>query len=285
MATHRSVQFWFVSAVLGCCCALTPVFSPSLHGEPEADQGSVRQWEWDAISVSPPELKVAVLKDDHLLPVEDYERVVRDFEICLTLFLRPEYLPSHRDVVKEIRLVPSTDGCKMDLAILDYDLGKVHFMVVQSGGVGGRFWFFVRNSDILFTAENQGSASVNADLLMRTFLNEEAIAGIHFTEAEWSGQQYVAQAVTQRVGGNRVNRASLWANRGEACLSVRKPLDACVNPGAAHVPMPDRWFSSLRKIAGPKPETQQNTVPMTRAERLELMRALLDELRRGQPRQ
>ena len=90
---------------------------------------------------------VSVPKGEPPLPGANYLQVCQDFASWCRAVIKPEYVPSDSFVVAHLQLFRATAEGRYDTAFLGCRKGGMQYLIVQTGGVGGRLFFITGRDD------------------------------------------------------------------------------------------------------------------------------------------
>jgi hypothetical protein len=181
------------------------------------------------------------------LTANENSRLVTVFSWWLNRLLEPTYVPSMDFVTQNIQLYPANKQHSEDIAALSFDIEGDHYQVIQTYE---RFCVLMESGKA--TATDADHAKTNVEGLMNAMLRCKMI--------KTPGKVTLAKLGTVNLvstNGAYVGKADLdgvpvkcLTNGKEICISFPKwQFEETV---AAHVPMPNEWFSWERGKVRPR---------------------------------
>ncbi len=175
-----------------------------------------------------------------VLSQTNYPHLVKQFNWWANKFLKKEYLPSEDYVKYHIMLLPADkQNRKKDLAFLAYEISGKTYMIVQSGGVNARMWFFVRDNNRDMPKNIEDAAIVGQNML-DVFINTEQKERMPAINVTQTNMLYVAE-IQPKNPGQQINHAKIFVGKEDLCFVLQKV--SFNDTEAARSPMPDQWFS------------------------------------------
>ena len=180
------------------------------------------------------------------LAVNENSHLVTVFSWWLNRLLEPSYVPSMEFIAQNIQLYPANKQHSEDIAALSFNIGGDHYQVIQSYD---RFYVLMESGK----AKNMDADHVkmNVEGMMNAMLRCKMMKSPGIVTLAKPGTMTLVSTNGTYVGETDLDGVPVkcLTNGKEICISVPKwQFEETV---AAHVPMPNEWFSTERR-RGPR---------------------------------
>ena len=185
---------------------------------------------------------VSVPKGEPPLPGANYLQVCQDFASWCRAVIKPEYVPSDSFVVAHLQLFRATAEARYDTAFLGCRKGGMQYLIVQTGGVGGRLFFITGRDDNVNVLDETTAKEAMLAAVRKYIKLPAGVASSPGYDIQERGGLYCLKVGYDNTKRSFLTHAQCILSREEIGLSFSKAPGIVFEGGPAHEPAPDGWF-------------------------------------------